>query len=75
MGLLSFKYRLEALVKCDFMLEVLPLNSLLAPNPKELKKSNFSRKGQNCKNLRYEGLIIIDSKYIEISSLAVLNMI
>ena len=34
----------------------------------------FFQGTKECQNLRYEGLIIIDPKYIEISSLAVLNI-
>ena len=34
----------------------------------------FFQGTEECQNLRYECLIIIDPKYIEISSLAVLNI-
>ena len=43
--LLSFRYCFEALVKFDIILEALWFNSLLASNPKGLKKLNFSLKG------------------------------
>ena len=34
-GLLSFRYRFEALVECDFILDILLSKSLLASNPKD----------------------------------------
>ena len=34
----------------------------------------FFQRSEECQNLRYECLIIIDPKYIDISSLAVLNI-
>ena len=40
----------------------------------EILWSSFSQGSENCQNLRYESLIIADLKYIEISSLAVLNI-
>ena len=47
---------------------------LLASNPKGLKKGFYSQGTEDCQNLRYEGLIISDPKYIAISSLTVLNI-
>ena len=34
----------------------------------------FSQRTEECQNLKYECLIIVDPKYIEVSSLAVLNI-
>ena len=48
--------------------------SILASNPKGLKKLNFSEGTVKCHNLRYKRMVIVDPKYINISSLAVLNM-
>ena len=64
-----------SLVDFDFILKVLWPKSLLASDPKGLKKVNFFSQGTGkCQNLRYECLIIVDPKYIVISSLAVLNI-
>ena len=38
------------------------------------KYERFSQENKNCQTLRYENLIIVSPKYIEISSLAVLNI-
>ena len=68
-------YGFEALVDCDFILKVLWSKSLLVSNPKGLKKSElFSQGTEECQNLRCECLIIVDPKYIEISSLAVFTI-
>ena len=75
MRLFSFRYRSEALVECDFVLEVLWSKLLLASNPKGLKKFHFFPQGtENCRNLRYESLIVVNLKDVEISSLAFLSI-
>ena len=40
----------------------------------EILWPSFSQGNENCQNLRYESLIIVDLKYIEVSSLAVFNI-
>ena len=48
---------------------------VLASNLKGFNKNEpFSQRTEECHNLRYESLIIADPKYIEISTLAVLNI-
>ena len=42
--------------------------SLLPSNPKGIKTELYSQGTDERQNLRYEGLIIVDPKYIEIST-------
>ena len=46
---------------------------LQAQIPRDWINELFSQGTEDCQSLRYENLIIVDSKYIEMSSLAVLR--
>ena len=64
--------RFEALVECDFILEILWSKSLLASNPKRLKRLSFSPEGLTKSEIRM--FDYRKSKYMEIPCLAALNI-